>query len=93
MEEFIKLNSRYLSDIEDLIWDSRDCIISSHVGIRSIRQLQAFVACFPVTLCRPEVEIWLADLVYFGINVTNSTDKLNDDLESPSTDRHCHTGH
>ena len=92
MEELILVHARYLVDIEDLIWESRDGEYVCHLGICSICQVVAFVLGFPKYLCKSPVQVWLAISRHYNIRASDySTDSddssdLSSDSESEDID-------
>ena len=80
IKELIKIYTRHLARIDDIIWDDREDEIACHVRIGLFRQLEAFVTCFPRILCETDVEIWLADSIYFGLNVSDSLGVSSDQI-------------
>ena len=69
MEELIKIHARQLAEIDEIIWDDMENEMACLVGIRSIRQLEAFIQCFPGIISNTLVDIWLADSVYRGTDM------------------------
>ena len=57
MEELILVHARYLADVDDVIWEKRDIEYVCHLGIRSIRQVEALVNGFPRLLCKSPIHL------------------------------------
>ena len=56
------------------------------MGICSIRQIEAFVTLFLISLCGTGVELCLTDLIYFGIDVSTSVGQQDyDELATADT--------
>ena len=84
MEELIKVHARHLADIEDFIWDNRDEEFACHLGIRSMCQVETIIQGFLRYLCKSAVQNWLADLMYFGANISDSSSESDGSRDSSS---------
>ena len=85
MEELILTHARFLADVADVIWEKGEIDYACHLGVRSIRQVEAFVTGFPRLLCRSPLNIWLPDSKYYAIQTT-SLGSVNPDYDDSDTD-------
>ena len=85
MEELILAHARFLADVDDVIWEKREIEYVCHLGIRSIRQVEALVNGFPRLLCKSPINVWLPDSKYHAIRAT-SLNPTNPDYGDSDTD-------
>ena len=86
MEELILTHARFLADVDDVIWEKGDYDYACHLGVRSIRQVEALVNGFPRLLCKSPLNIWLPDSKYHAIQTTRLGSAKPDYDDSDSDD-------
>ena len=85
MQELILVHARFRADVDDVIWEKRDIEYVCHLGIRSIRQVEALVNGFPRLLCKSPIHVWLPDSKFHAIRATDLSSN-NPDYGDSDTD-------